>query len=417
MQYLKFVGLTLTICLLPAAALQSAGQGPGAEHTDPKEPLPLRLALVSPLKANGHSIQYQAGWPLSFKIIATGDITLVVPPVIGSPPSEWPEPGATSFVMLKDTDDCPSAGGRVTAANGEPFCADLPDDELWLEFTPDEDFPGVADSHGFAELRSAMKDPARRPTINYKSWPPYTFGPKIHETPDGLGYGANDDLPGFVLLSDTGVGRVLSDLESFDNGGAIVTAGWEEQLPLQRRNLAGLMTSVAYELNDERLSTTITTSLTIPRHLTARLYLEDQCFVSPNGGCGLARRVDGGPIGPGNGVSIYEYDVTLRAFVVQGVAPAVISDCNADGEVDAADAACMGYQLLSKEVSVTVHQIGRADVCNLLRDPWGTEAMAGWSFVDFDGNGDDLFGFSCPGGSTGGGAPPRQISGSGSTSQ
>ena len=328
----------------------------------------------------------------------------MVPAVGGGPASEWPEPGATSFLMLKDIDGCPSAGGRITGPAGVPFCADLPDDELWIEFTPDEDFPDVADAQGFDDLRLALKEPSRRPTITYKG-NTHTFGPRVHDTLDGLGYGANDDLPGFVLLADTGVSKVLTNLETVDTGDAFITVGWDPVFPKQHRNLAGFMTSVGYELNDERQRTTITTSLTVPRHLTERRYLEDQAFCVL-GPCDTYRRVEGGPPVPAADANVDNHDVTFRAFVVQGVAPTAMVDCNFDGKVGAADAKCMGYRLLSREVSFTIRQIGRVNECNKLADPWGSSDVAGREFVDFDGNG-DFISISCPGGSTGGGLPPR----------
>ena len=410
MKNLRVPYIILAVCLLPTAPVSAGKHGGHEQQEHGREGFPVRLELVSPLRPRNRSIQFHAGWPLSFKLVIRREAPLVVPAVGLGAPSEWPEPGATSFVILRDLDDCPAAGGRIAEVSGVALCPDFLNEELWIEFTPDEDSPNTVDEQGYAALRAPMKDPARRPTVNYKDFAVHTFGPKVHDTLDGLGYGANDDLPGFVLLADTGVGKVLGDLESFDEGGVVVTGGWEPTEPLQGRNLAGFMTSVGYELNDERGRTTITTSLTIPRHLTARRYLEDQCFVpAPGEGCTEVRRVEGGPILPIDDVSVDEYDVSLRAFVVQGVAPTVVTDCNDDGRVSAADARCMGYQLLSREVRTTIRQIGRSDVCNRLPDPWGSSELASELLVDFDGNG-ELFMFDCPGAGTGGslsGRPSR----------
>jgi len=405
MKYVKFRNLLCGFCLVSLIGFTDVVYA-GDDDEKRKDPrFPVKLTLVSPVRARDVSIQHHSGWPLTFRIIPRVDVSLVVPAVGSGPASAWPELGATSFLMLQDLDGCPSAGGRITGPEGQPFCPDVADDELWIEFTPDEDYPNVVDEYGFDELREAMKDPARRPTINYAGGS-HTFGPRVHDTLDGLGYGANDDLTGFVLLADTGVSTVLSELETVDNGDAIVTRGWEPLLPMQNRNLAGFMTSVGYELNDERQRTTITTSLTIPRHLTERRYLEDQIYCE-QGPCDTYRRVEGAPPVLASEANIDNHDVTFRAFVVQGVAPAVMIDCNFDNKVSAADARCMGYRLLSREKSFTIRQIGRADECNKLADPWGTSAVAGRAFVDFDGNG-NMISLSCPGGSTGGGLPPRQ---------
>ncbi|MEM8985005.1 MAG: hypothetical protein AAGC71_18495, partial [Pseudomonadota bacterium] len=147
--------------------------------------------------------------------------------------------------------------------------------------------------------------------------------------------------------------------------------------------------------------------LMVPRHLTERRFLEDQCFETAPGQCETFRRVEGGPPVPQADANLDDHNVTFRAFMVQGVAPDTIVDCNNDGHVTADDATCMGYRLLSRERVFTIRQIGRVDECNLLRDPWGTSDAAGREFVDFDGNGEFIT-ISCPGGSTGGGLPPRQ---------
>ena len=403
MQYVKVANLIVAAGLISLASVTSVAHDGDERHRGARK-FPVKLTLASPIKPRDTSIQYHSGWPLTFKIVPRVAVSLVVPSVPGGPASDWPELGATSFLMLKDTDQCPSAGGRITGPDGVPFCADLPGDELWIEFTPDEDYPDVGDAHGFDELRLDMKEPSRRPTITYKDRD-HTFGPRIHETLDGLGYGANDDLPGFVLLADTGVSKMLTDLETIDTGDAFITIGWDPMFPAQSRNLAGFMTSVGYELNDERQRTTITTSLVMPRHLTERRFLEDQVFCS-QGPCDVYRRVEGGSPIPASDANLDNHDVTFRAFVVQGVAPAAMIDCNFDGDVTAADAACMGYRLLSREVTFTIRQIGRVDECNLLEDPWGSNNSAGREFVDFDGNGDFIT-IDCPGGSTGGGLPPR----------
>ncbi|MEM7612933.1 MAG: hypothetical protein AAF270_14710 [Pseudomonadota bacterium] len=402
---------TKTMAVVPTLGLVTLlASTPLATAGDPwvsAEPrFPVRVALISPIRAQDRSIQYHAGWPLTFRIIPRVDVSLIVPSVPGGPASAWPEVGATSFMMLRDLDDCPSAGGRIIDPDGMPICPDISGDELWLEFTPDEDAPGVADESGDDALREAMKDPARRSTVTFMG-ETHTFGPRVSDTRDGLGFGANDDLPGFVLLADAGVGVMLSDLGTTTSDGATLTTGWAPLAPAVSRNLAGFMTSVGYELNDERLRTTITTSLIVPRHLTERRFLEDQCFEAVPGVCETYRRVDGGPPVPATDANLDNYDVTLRAFVVQGEAPDTLIDCDADGVVTADDATCMGYDVLSRERVLTFRQIGRADECNLLSDPWGSAADAGRSFVDFDGNG-NFISLSCPGGSTGGGLPPRQ---------
>jgi hypothetical protein len=101
-------------------------------------------------------------------------------------------------------------------------------------------------------------------------------------------------------------------------------------------------------------------------------------------------RIDGGPQ-----VSMTDNDllalmnskvVTIRAFVVNGTAPSVLSDLNGDGFVGAKDAVLAGYQLVSGEE--VMQMVGfyddNLDVFPLL--------------FDFDGNGDALGKFVAPGG-------------------
>ena len=398
---------SLLILALSVVAMICATNAIAGEANAVGEPrFPLRVALVSPVRADDNAIQYHAGWPLTFKIIPRVDASVIVPAVPGGPASAWPELGATSFMMLRDLDGCPAAGGRVTGPDGMPICPDIDGDELWLEFTPDEDSPGVLDNSGFDTLQSAMKAVERQSSVTFQG-ETSTFGPRVDDVLDGLGYGANDDLPGLVLLADEGVGVVLSALDTQTTDDGTITVGWQPLVPASSRNLAGFMTSVGYELNDERLRTTVTTSLMVPRHLFERRYLEDQCFVFAPGLCDTYLRVEGRPAVPQAEANLDNYDVTIRAFVVQGTAPSTVTDCDSDGVVTANAASCMGYQLLSRERVFTIRQIGRADECNLLRDPWGSSATAGRAFVDFDGNG-NLIMISCPGGSTGGGLPPRQ---------
>ncbi|MGI9286570.1 MAG: hypothetical protein ACR2P1_14385, partial [Pseudomonadales bacterium] len=90
--------------------------------------------------------------------------------------------------------------------------------------------------------------------------------------------------------------------------------------------------------------------------------------------------------------------VELRAFVVQGDAPARVEDCNADGVIGAADAECMGYTQISNEVVIKFRQMGNdIDPCPPNPDPWAGQTSGNWRFVDLDGNGSP-FGLVCPAG-------------------
>ena len=166
------------------------------------------------------------------------------------------------------------------------------------------------------------------------------------------------------------------------------------------------MGMVGYELNDQKLQTTITTSLLVPRHLFTHLEARDPCYASENqcSGGGLANRIDAGPVNY-PGIDISKSIVELRAFVINGTAPPTIEDCSGDGAVTAADAQCQGYTLISNEVVLEFVQIGGliAD-CNVFVDPWG----GGYNvrLVDLDRNLAVYFPV-CPGGGGGVVKPPR----------
>ncbi|MGI9295956.1 MAG: hypothetical protein ACR2PS_18385, partial [Pseudomonadales bacterium] len=233
---------------------------------------PIKLTVESPntKERKSETLQFRSGWPLTFKLEARRDFFFAMQ--FAGP---YPELGLTSWLVFQDLDGCPYLGGRFIEGIGDP-CADaeIPGDEIFVEFTPDVDFPGLVDEHGNEERRAALADSDSFVSFSHGS-DEFTLGPAISETLDGIGYGPNDDLPGFVLLSDTGVGRVLVDqLGEFGNP----VTGFDPVEPLQARNLAGLMNTVGYELGDRKLRTTITTSINVPRYLFSKLRLIDQCF-------------------------------------------------------------------------------------------------------------------------------------------
>lgn len=408
--FLRFNYL-LTILLVVALT-------PGMAAAAPK---PIRLIVESPntKQQKSETLQFRAGWPLTFKLRARSDFFFAVRS--GGP---YPELGLTSWLVFQDLDGCPFLGGRFMEGEGDP-CAteETPGDEIFVEFTPDVDFPGLKDEQGHEGLRVDLTDPDSFVKFSYEGQD-FEFGPAVSafvegilclpgneidcDIDDGIGYGPNDDLPSLVLLSNRGVGRVLeSELGEFGSP----ATGFDPVDPLQARNLAGLMTSVAYELSDRKLATTITTSINVPRYLFSRLRLVDQCFGDPNG-CTWAQRVDGGPVeilseedeGIGsdstdpNEESFNIADVELRAFVVQGVAPARVEDCDSNGVINAADARCMGYTRISNEVVIRFRQMGNdIDVCPPNPDPWRGQTLGNWAFIDLDGNGVP-FALDCPSG-------------------
>jgi hypothetical protein len=176
-----------------------------------------------------------------------------------------------------------------------------------------------------------------------------TAGPDTGgEVLDGYGYGANDDWPQLVLLSNHGVGIVLD--EYFNRG------------PTERRrNLAGFLGWVAYDLADDKGRSVVSSGTVVPHALFSPLILMDEAVGQPDAGgdyrSSIRFRVDGGPVTTGNSNCLdgqyaqllYATDYELRAFLVNGPAPSLLSDMDGDGRVDAADAELSGLEVISSE--------------------------------------------------------------------
>jgi hypothetical protein len=179
-----------------------------------------------------------------------------------------------------------------------------------------------------------------------------TAGPDTGaEVRDGYGYGANDDWPQLVLLSNHGVGIVLD--EYFNRGPTE-----------QRRNLAGFLGWAAYDLADEKGRSVVSSGTVVPYALFSPLIMVDEAVGQTDSGgayrANIQFRVDGGSIRTGNDNCLhpqydellYATDYELRAFLVNARAPSVLSDMDGDGDVDAADAELSGLEVISNERTV-----------------------------------------------------------------
>jgi len=247
---------------------------------------------------------------------------------------------------------------------------------------------------------------------------------------DGVQFGADDDFPGLVILSNVGVGIVMTRLAD----------GWTPVIPRQARNVAGLGTSVGYELSDADGRTSISSMMVVPRFLFSDIRVQDPCVCAvtfnvdgePIECAGPPmQRVDGGPMTPlASGGSNDESRVEIRAFVVAPIWNSVtnrlepldtVTDMDADGLVTAADAALMGREVLSNEVVFNIRLIG-SDVasgqvgpyaslafCNGLARPRDLRESGSDFQYDIDGNGYAVLQDTvvCPGGGSGVTQPPR----------
>lgn len=394
----------------------------------------VKLEQLAPAPGDAVAIQFRAGWPLIFRAsIESRDMQ-----GLGRIDAEQ------YFELLGYQFPEVGQGGAVVFANPDgnwsfsvPAAPGLPRDERILPFYPDagdvtrytDDVAAAPGSHDAARrfaLRPQFGGPL--PQFGYNAIDGLSTVPQVPYS-DGVQFGADDDFPGLVILSNVGVGVVMTPL----------AAGWSPVLPRQARNLAGFVNSVGYELSDAMGRTNITASMVVPRFLFSHLQLTDVCVgaVTLDGdgepvSCAGApvQRIDGGPIEPLRFND--ESWVELRAFVVEPVWSAalgrvealdVLTDANGDGQVTALDAELQGWRVLSNEVVFGFRQIGTlmvsrartyapAEFCQPRARPDDPlpRLPAGAVFdFDIDGNGYHAFDLSvvCPPGGSGVTRPPR----------
>jgi hypothetical protein len=292
-------------------------------------------------------------------------------------------------------------------------------DQTFLEFAPDLNLPGVAKSGGYEDdpivcppepalcpvaglqsKRLALGEPQTVPAwdsatntnADQASTGPTTGGAAL----DNYGNGASPNVPGLVILSDTGVGNVWEeDLV----GGAL--KGVRLVKPRVARNLAGFINFVSWTLNDRMAPTpgrsSVTAHMTVPFALMRPVTLADFDAVDMDGNGTLdmreAWRIDGGPLTIGTASyglvdALNRHVTTLRIFAVSGQAPDEFVDQDGNGRVDIRDAELTpGVTLLSRETIVRFQTLNQ-------------DVAAGYAVL-FDFFGDGLIPPPAPAGSGG----------------
>jgi hypothetical protein len=394
-----------------------------AEKSKPPKPHhAVNLDLVSPSRADKPdeplSVQFRAGWPLTFKITVKDEDMLGVGTMFGSNDaiSNFPEIRSAGALVLEDPDGCWSRAG-----GGGPYSGCGQYDETFITFYPDRgDLHGLADDTGHFIQHAVLRNPIFRPAFGGPSIYGELPGESNQTIIDGVGWGADDDIPNLVILSNVGGGIVLKD-ENWDPDYVPgVPEFWEPVYPAQARNTAGFMSSVGYELSTTRGETSITATMIVPRHLYSSTRLVDSCTgivdetVFPPTCSGTSiQRTDGLPEEDFNPWLVNETLVELRAFVATEPID-ILSDLNGDGMVSAEDATLAGFNVLSDEVVFHLRQIlPEIDVnhCNGLDTPSSGYVWNGRGtdvYVDLDGNGyGQVPSISCPPGSGGYERPPN----------
>jgi hypothetical protein len=362
---------------------------------------PLQLHIEAPSGNGGVALLSESGWPVIIKMVVNEEDGLgyFIEP-------DFPQLGTRGLYVFSDEDECFSIIGPTPSkpCDSQPPEYEWPANEVYMKFYAGTDMSGVAEDYtyveGDSELREKLVDSKGSGGTQLQDWfsddicVPGTpdspapeggapgcanVGPESGgEMLDGYGIGTDDDLPGLVLISDMGVGKVFEEPDF--------------ELPEKRgvRNLAGLVTSVAYELSNVHkenskpkgrkgapdvtltYQNTFWAHANFPRHVIRPIVQYDMCvgeippdLEPPEAGCvgDELWRIDGGPIEKvkdtlGHNVgrvdfatvglmNLLSYEIT--AFMVSGTAPDKLFDEDGDGDVDSADATLAGFTVISNE--------------------------------------------------------------------
>lgn len=361
-----------------------------------------------------------SGWLLSIELTMKDDLGIAAEN-LGSLPV-FPLAGDTGFVVFSDPDAClvldsrDPQPGSWSIPTGQACYDDegnlvvTESDETYFEFTVDQDALGVADDIGNPGRIAALAGVASgRPIINPAGGMPSVIGPFTRqfdsngeEIVDSYGYGADDDVPGLVVVAPHGPGIVYQD-----DGIASV--------PLSLRNLAGFASAVSYTLNNKNKKTSVNVQFIMPSYLIAPVVVADDEVSGPPGTPAVLWRVDGDAQSRsaedvlGQPVTMtYESGYpqlvgqtvyTVSVMAVSGVAPDVITDMDGDNEIDHHDLEIMGFEVLGKAESVSF----KAFPAHACFGGSGENTV----YADLDGNGVAVTQVNCPAGSGGVSKPPR----------
>lgn len=218
-------------------------------------------------------------------------------------------------------------------------------------------------------------------------------GSTSSDADDCYGYGVDEDAPSLVIMANVGGARVFDENLNYDN--------------TRLRNMAGLISGVSLELLDGNGATALVAQMPIRERMLRPLTFVDMsetiAFTPYSGPVTIKAKLEDGPIETIATLPVdsteaelvaalfdalpTDYEVEIRAVVVNGVAPEIIIDASGDGEFTAEDVAMMGYTLLSNEAVKTVRLLS-FDAAASEEDSF--ECPAAPVFVDLDG--DDIKG-------------------------
>jgi hypothetical protein len=317
------------------------------------------------------SLQTAGAWPLTVRMAANDPLGIATYRV----PNPYPINEQQAFIVYSNPDECLSLSLDHDAELTNPtegVCTGG-SDEIYLEFTPTINLPNLL-KRPIDNVR-ARRLGGRVTALGWESdggnsmvvtVGPYDVGDvpndesECAKTPldpigvgcDNYGYGASPNIPGLVILSDTGVGLVRD------------TEGFSLTTPRVARNLAGFVNSASWTANDcdggvkstdcdaGRMS--VTAHMNVPAALFSPITRLDWNY--PNTTTSqydnVAYQIEGGELVEGSNFaalrsSLNAKVITVRVFVVSGRGPDQLEDMNRDGVVTSKDAALAGYKLLS----------------------------------------------------------------------
>ncbi len=300
---------------------------------------------------------------------------------VGCEPPDWSEDPSWPTGL----DTCPDGdllrdGWRPLRPAGFAW----PKDETWVEITPGLSSPDVIPSNC---EDGDCPEPEYGPLIwshGNSGWEVIQTGPDLGSTEDDVRFGSWSRMPGLVVLADHGPGVWTTPPNEDEYSPA--ADFFDLPYPRKARNLAGLFGSAAYSLKGGLNRTSLAAHVNVPYGLFTPVVLVDNVITNPTTDdfgteCvegNALYRVDGGPLTcqpyefTNHDVILSETVVTVRVFMVDGVAPDVLEDQDNDGDVDIRDARYMGLKTVSNQEIFRFFQY-HEDICG--------------PYFDFDGNG------------------------------
>ena len=361
-----------------------------------------------------------SGWPLTIRMTMNRELGIASTQGNPGEPPFYSGKGKPAFVIFRDPDDCLAmdiGGWAFPVGDGCPPEGDpAPDsDEVYFAFVPDVDDIGLSSvAQGFASRIDFLVDEfsgrQKITGVDFDGVTPvdYEVGartsifvtPPEEEAKDGYGYGADDDVPGLVILARHGPGI------AYDSNGVA-------KAPLELINLAGFVNAVSYELSTPQNKIVVTAQMVVPPFLIAPVVVADDSYGVPPDEVNVWWRIDGSPTEVPASTSseevvsafkgypnlVDDQPYTISVMAVSGVAPDRVMDMNGDQQITEYDLRAMGYRVIGRKKSVRV-ELFPGIACH----GGSGENIA---YADLDGNGIARFGDVCPAGSGSISKPPR----------